>query len=126
MGSKQPDRDSLAATLGKTLRAAREAAGLTQAQVAERASISNEFYARCERGRAVPATDTFARIVVALDVSADELLGLQVTPPALQDPLEEAPPELAQLAREIRALDPGMQRFLDRLLRYCEKRVPEE
>jgi transcriptional regulator with XRE-family HTH domain len=60
--------------LGKTIRRARHARGMTQAQVAEQIQVSVEFFARIERGIALPSVTNFAKIVNVLDVRADVLL----------------------------------------------------
>lgn len=54
----------------------RTARGYVQEEVAERAGVSSEFYARIERGHALPSVRTFCRLIAILDVSADHLLGL--------------------------------------------------
>ncbi len=69
----------LAKTIGIAARAQREYLHWTQADVAERLSVSVEFYARIERGTSLPSILTFARIVSALGVSADALLGRAVS-----------------------------------------------
>lgn len=79
MGSKIHDDESireLQRHLGGCIRAARKALGLTQAQAAARVHVSAEFYARIERGRALPSVETLAMMVDGLGVSADRLLGL--------------------------------------------------
>lgn len=53
-------------TLSKQLKAARKAAGLTQREVAERANISRENYARIERGAASTTLNTMHEICAAL------------------------------------------------------------
>lgn len=47
---------------------------MTQAQVAEQIQVSVEFFARIERGIALPSVTNFAKIVNVLDVRADVLL----------------------------------------------------
>lgn len=47
--------DELGTTIGATARAAREALGLTQAQVAERVGLVPLVYSRLERGKMLPA-----------------------------------------------------------------------
>ena len=67
----------LAKTIGTAARQARKNLQLTQEDVAERIDVSVEFYARIERGTSLPSILTFVRIVSALGVSADVLLGQQ-------------------------------------------------
>jgi len=65
----------LAKSIGHAARAARVGLGLTQAEAAESIGISNEFYARIERGQTMPSVPTLARMSAALKVSADHLFG---------------------------------------------------
>jgi predicted transcriptional regulator len=66
----QQARKSLAETLyadePETLSALRLAAGLSQAQLAEKAYTSQPHIARIERGQTDPGTDLIARIAAAL------------------------------------------------------------
>lgn len=52
----------------------RREAGLSQAELADRIDVSKEFVSRMERGKALPAINTFVNLVQALRCSADELL----------------------------------------------------
>ena len=63
--------------MGSRARRVRLARGFIQEEVAERVGVSAEFYARIERGHALPSVRTFCRLVAILDVSADSLLGLE-------------------------------------------------
>lgn len=51
--------------LAKILREAREKAGLTQAEVAEKAGIHFNYYARVERGEVTPRVDIVENIARA-------------------------------------------------------------
>jgi transcriptional regulator with XRE-family HTH domain len=68
------DRE-LAQKIGSVARAVRKARGLTQEDAAERLGVTAEFYARIERGYSLPSMTSLARMVAALDVSADVLIG---------------------------------------------------
>ena len=57
------------------LRVARERAGLTQAQLAERAAVSRQLVGAIEAGRHSPAVDAALRIATALDASVERLFG---------------------------------------------------
>jgi transcriptional regulator with XRE-family HTH domain len=59
--------------LGGRIRLFREAAGLTQEQLAERADISVNFAGTTERGQEIPSVQTCGRIAAALGVSLHEL-----------------------------------------------------
>lgn len=70
---------------GNYLRAARELAGWTQADLAERVSVSTTTVSNWEREESVPNADQVNALVLALRLSAEELLrmlGYQLTPPA--------------------------------------------
>ena len=56
------------------LRKARLAKGLTQAEVAKKAGISENHYAQIERAEKNPTVSTFRSIVKAIGVSASEIL----------------------------------------------------
>lgn len=55
--------------LAKILKDAREKAGLTQAEVAEKAGIHFNYYARVERGEVTPRVDIVENIAKALKIS---------------------------------------------------------
>src|SRR4029453_4576974 len=64
-------------TLGERLNAARESRGLTQGEVALRAKLPQQAISRLERGeRNHVRSDVLGRLAIALEVSADYLLGL--------------------------------------------------
>ena len=54
--------------LAKILKEAREKAGLTQAEAAERAGIHFNYYARVERGEVTPRVDIVENIAKALGI----------------------------------------------------------
>ena len=55
-------------TLAVIFKEAREKAGLTQAQVAEKAGISANYYARVERNDPTPRIDIVQKIAKALNL----------------------------------------------------------
>ncbi len=59
--------------LGKQLRDARESSGLTQLEVAEKAGVHVNFYARVERGEENPSFDKLRCILKALKIKTLEL-----------------------------------------------------
>ena len=64
-------------TLGERLIAARERTGWTQEEVALRAQVPRQAISRLERGeRSHVRSDVLGRLAIALEVSADFLLGL--------------------------------------------------
>ena len=99
----------LARHIGDRARAARQSLHLTQEDVAERVGVSLEFYSRLERGGTLPSVPTLQRIVAALDVSADVLLGRAV----------QEPPPL--VLREAATGDEVRRRLLRRIVRRLEE-----
>lgn len=59
---------------GKRIRALREKKGLTQAQVAEKAGIHVNYYARVERGEPNPRIPIIEKIAKALGVKSSDIL----------------------------------------------------
>ena len=64
------------AKLGKRVRIRRTMLGLTQEELAERIDVSTSFVGHIERGQRKLSVETLYKLCVALDVSADFLLGL--------------------------------------------------
>jgi len=96
----------LAVVIGRGVRRARVIHGITQEQTAELIGVSTEFYARMERGQALPSVSTMVKICDCLDVSADVLVNgdvherieWQFRAPALSA-------ELNRLIRKLRKVD---------------------
>lgn len=65
---------SIRIQLGKNLRKARESTSLTQVELAEKADIHPNYYARVERGEANPSQEILYRITKALKVKSSEIL----------------------------------------------------
>ena len=68
-------RRTLDQHFGQRIAQARERAGISQAQLAERLGVTQPTVAYWERQAVNIRSDVLARIVQALDVSTDELLG---------------------------------------------------
>lgn len=119
----------LAKTIGTAARHARKNLQLTQEDVAERIDVSVEFYARIERGTSLPSILTFVRIVSALGVSADVLLGQQfaATPVAASwmpaSAVDSA--DVRRVVRRIRKAQPSTLRLVNLLLKELERREEE-
>jgi putative transcriptional regulator len=60
-------------TLGQTIRAAREARGLTQADLAARAHVAQAYLSYLEQDQREPSLSIAARIARELDIPLDEL-----------------------------------------------------
>ena len=68
-------------TFGKRLRQVRDAHGWTQTMLADTMGVGQGWISKLERGsQSHMQADTVVRLCVALDVSADYLLGLSDTP----------------------------------------------
>ncbi|WP_308809547.1 helix-turn-helix domain-containing protein [Archangium lansingense] len=114
---KRESKQKLAKSLGDGARAARQKAGLTQADVAERIGVATEVYGRLERGLLMPSVPTLRRICMALHLPADSLLALGTGQPSVW---EEAPPPppapeepaMRRLMRHVRKLSPTQIRAL--------------
>lgn len=65
--------------IGNKLLAVRKRMGLTQAEVAEAAKLSDRTYADIERGTVNMRTETFLRICQVLHVTPDEILTQEST-----------------------------------------------
>jgi transcriptional regulator with XRE-family HTH domain len=109
-------RQRLSKALGDTAREARQQAGLTQADVAERIGVATEVYGRLERGLLMPSVPTLRRLCVALHLPADKLLALSsAQPPAWTEapqPPEREEPQIRRLLRHVRKLSPHQLRAL--------------
>lgn len=62
-----------AATLGQRIRAAREARGLTQAELAVRARVAQAYLSYLEQDQREPSLSIAARLARELELSLDEL-----------------------------------------------------
>jgi transcriptional regulator with XRE-family HTH domain len=100
----------LAHHLGKVAREARQKAGLTQEEAAERIGLATEVYGRLERGNMLPSLPTLLRLCRVLALDANPLLGFSSSqPPAwlsLDAPSEEDSPAVRRLLRTVRRLKP--------------------
>lgn len=115
----------LAKAIGAAARVARTRLGLSQADAAERAGISSEFYARIERGGTLPSTPTLVAMADALQVSADVLLGRRRGPirrPTRQAADEPESREFRRLLRRARKANPKTLRLLNLVAGAIERR----
>ena len=64
----------LATHIGNALHAARARKDLTQAEVARRAGTNTNYYAKLERGEAVPSLMMLEKIVKALKTDSSDVL----------------------------------------------------
>lgn len=68
------DNEQLRKELGSKIRKAREAAELTQAEVAAKADINVSYYAEIERGEVNPSVDKLHSILKVLKVKSFNIL----------------------------------------------------
>lgn len=61
-------------TAGKTIKKARQKKGLTQVEVAEKAELHFNYYARVERGDAKPTIETLEKICKPLSLKLSDLV----------------------------------------------------
>lgn len=64
-------------TFGDRIRNRREELGLTQTELAEKTKLQQGYISRVERGKFEPTAPTIISLAVALEISADELLGIE-------------------------------------------------
>ena len=65
--------DSTTRKVAKAIRSIRIAKQLTQVQVAEKAKINTNYYAKVERGEMKPSVEVYERIARALKVTAGDI-----------------------------------------------------
>ena len=89
--------------LGNRIRQCRQAAGLTQGELAKEAGVSTSFIGHIERGSRVTSVDTLVNISNALKVSTDYLLAASLNSNYEMDmPLGLSERERVQLSRFIK------------------------
>lgn len=71
-------------TIGEKMLAIRKRMGLTQAEVAEAAGLSDRTYADIERGTVNMRTETFLRICSVLHITPDEVLTEENASPSIR------------------------------------------
>ena len=123
----QPSTGKLAANVGEMAREARQRAGLTQADVAERVGLATEVYGRLERGRMLPSVPSLRRLCIALRTPSDTFLGLntgEVPTWAAESapPDYEESPEYRRLMRTLRKLDASQLKLISLVAAALQKR----
>ncbi|MDP3221071.1 MAG: helix-turn-helix transcriptional regulator [Deltaproteobacteria bacterium] len=99
-------------SFGQAVKAAREAQGLTQRELAERADLADKYLSRIEVGAATPSIFVAAKLTRALGLSLESLTGAE--PSAAGPMLAEV---MALLARQPLAEIDRALRVLRELLR---------
>ncbi len=64
----------LAKQISGKLQKARTEHGLTQSEVAKRAGTNTNYYAKLERGEAVPSLKMLEKVVIALGIKSSDVL----------------------------------------------------
>ncbi len=62
------------AAIAANIKKARSNSGLTQAQLADKADLNKNYYARLERGDSLPSLDSLYRITKALKIESSDIL----------------------------------------------------
>lgn len=65
--------DGTTKKVAKRLKALRNDRHLTQADIAEKAQMSTNYYAKIERGEVRPSVDIYERLAKALKVTASDI-----------------------------------------------------
>lgn len=65
--------DNTTRKVAKKLKSLRLDRDLTQADIAEKAKMSNNYYAKIERGEVRPSVDIYERLAKALKVTASDI-----------------------------------------------------
>ena len=71
-------------TLGERIRAARQAAGLSQEKLAERLGLTRQAVTKWETGQSAPSTENLLRLAEVLGVPMTALLGASAPEQQLQ------------------------------------------
>ncbi len=88
--------------IGKTIRAKREALGLSQAQLAERLGLGRTSITMIERGSQALMVHQLLQIAAALRSAPSELLGDAISDPELDfSSPESSDPDIEDLLREL-------------------------
>lgn len=116
------DTDKLRATIGARAKLSRRALKLTQAKAARRIGISAEFYARVERGHALPSVPTLKSMADTFNVSVDYLIGMSDTTPPMKLASYNDRRQVMRIVNRARH-DPDLIRVLVSFIKLCEGRV---
>lgn len=93
---------------GARIKQLREAAGLSQNELARRAGLAQSGLSYLESGAKGPSIDTLLRICSALGLSLSQFLGEEDNP---------LPPDIRLLVREVEQLTPDQRRTLTEFIR---------
>jgi transcriptional regulator with XRE-family HTH domain len=68
------NKSATAVKIGENIQEIRQRLKMTQSEIATRAGLSTNYFARIERGDATPSIDALEEIVNALKVKSSEIL----------------------------------------------------
>ena len=106
----------LAKLFGDMVRAHRTSLGLTQAQLADAAEVSEEWIRRIERGDASPSFDTIESLSKSLKVAPAELFGGKPVAPAATSRL------INQLLAALSSRSADELRWIAQLITHVDRR----
>ena len=86
--------------IGNNLYTIRKAKGLTQAEVAEKADLSDRTYADIERGSVAMRVDSLLKICAALHITPNEILVNADTTPITEQDIVDAVKECSTSEKE--------------------------
>lgn len=110
---KNQSRDSLLKLIGSQVRQCRKAAGLSQADLAEKAGISLDMVGRLERGITAPSLDTLNTLSTTFGVSIAELVSIGISESAL---LRRRNKELEDIVTMLNGVDSKDLKWLKTIL----------
>ena len=109
----------LAKQLGRRIYEFRKQNRLTQAALAEKAKISNEFMSAVERGAKLPSLDVLGRIAAALKIEIKDLFNFDRTTHRRTQPLSR---EVLDLAFVLAELPPDQRRKILKISKIISTR----
>jgi transcriptional regulator with XRE-family HTH domain len=101
-------------TIGQRIAGLRKERGYTQQELAEHIGLIQSLVSDYERGKLRLNAEMLARFAIALEVSADEILGLK------DRPQKTGAPKSRRLKRRLRALEDLPRRDQEALLRTID------
>ena len=113
--SKERRATALTREVGSLIRAAREAKGLTQGELAEQTGRSLQMIGRVERGTAAPSFETLAALAAATDVPVAAFFQLGTYMAGTDTPL-------SRIVDRLSKLDAGDLEWADDILRVAMRR----
>ena len=111
--------------IARSVRSHRKAAGLTQAELAERADLAFETISRIETAREPPSLRTVISLADALSLPLDVVVGRTTAAPGVQA-TQPATPDLRRLLSFASRIETGMLRHLVAVARALSERAAPE